>query len=182
MEIWNYHPLTGELLGPGAADPNPMEEGEWLVPAHATPVAPPERQDGHAVVFAGSSWANVPDHRGQVWWMADATDNTDPRVIAAIGDPTTFEPTLTKVEPLAPPAPPPPPIVVSPRQIRQAMNQLDLRAAVEAWVQAADQDTRDNWQYATEFVRGRNLVEVAAEGLGKTPEEVDLLFELAKSL
>lgn len=182
MEIWNYHPITGELLGPSVADPNPVEEGEWLVPAHATPVAPPERQDGHAVVFAGSSWANVPDHRGEVWWMADATDNTDPRAIAAIGDPTTFDPPLTNVEPAAPPAPPPPPIVVSARQIRLALNQLGLRAVVEGWVQAADQDTKDTWQFGTEFARAGSPVTDAAEAKGKTAEEVDALFEVAKSL
>jgi hypothetical protein len=89
---------------------------------------------------------------------------------------------LTNVQPPAPPAPPPPPIIVSPRQVRQALSLLELRASVEGWVQAADQDTKDNWQYATEFVRGSNLVEAAAEELGKTPEEVELLFELAKTL
>ncbi|WP_035676047.1 hypothetical protein [Bradyrhizobium liaoningense] len=69
------------------------------------------------------------------------------------------------------------------RRVRSGkLNLLGLRADVEAWVQAADQDTRDNWQYATEFVRNNNLVEVAAEELGKTPEEVDELFELAKTL
>lgn len=121
MEIWNYHPITGELLGPSVADPNPVEPGEWLVAAHATPVAPPARQDGRALVFAGSSWANVLDHRGETWWVADATDNTAPHVILAIGDPTTFDPPLTSVEPPAPPAPPPPPVVATPEQLFAAL-------------------------------------------------------------
>lgn len=118
MQIWHYHNATGELLGSSLADPNPMEAGEWLLPAFSTPVAPPERQDGHAVVFAGSSWANVPDHRDEVWWQADAEFNTEPVVIDRIGDPAAFEPPLTNVEPPAPPVVEPP-IAVSPRQIRQ---------------------------------------------------------------
>lgn len=182
MQIWNYHPITGELLGSSVADPNPVEPGEWIVPAHATPMAPPERQDGHAVVFAGSSWANLPDHRGETWWVADATDNTAPHVVAAIGDPAEFDPPLTGIEPPAPPAPPKPPIVVSARQIRLALNQIGLRAAVEGWVQAADQDTKDTWQFGTEFSRVNSPATDAAEAYGKTPAEIDALFELAESL
>ncbi|MGZ5988121.1 MAG: hypothetical protein ACXWLZ_03615 [Rhizomicrobium sp.] len=181
MQIWNYHPTTGELIGPSRADPNPVEEGEWLVPAHATPVAPPERQDGHAVVFAGSSWANVPDHRGETWWKADSEFNTEPVLIDFIGDPAEFDPPLTNVVPPAPPVVVPP-LVVSALQIRLALNQLGLRAAVEAYVVTADQDTKDSWQFATEFKHGNSMIEMAAEALGKTPAEVDALFELAKSL
>lgn len=180
MQIWNYHPVTKELVGSSEADEHPLVPGEWLQPAFSTHEAPPERRDGHAVVFA-NGWSNVPDHRGENWWLADATDNAKPQRVTEIGDPTTFDPPLTNAEPPAPPAIVLP-IVVSPRQIRQALNLLGLRASVEAWVQAADQDTRDNWQYATEFVRDNNLVEVAATDLGKTPEEVDELFALAKAL
>lgn len=142
MDIWNYHPITGELIGSGVADPNPEEPGNWLLPAHSTATAPPERQAGQAIVFAGSSWSIVLDHRGETWWQADATVNTAPMVVTAIGDPTTFAPPLTNVEPPAPPAPPPPPVEATPEQLFKAL----------------------------------------AASLGKTPEEVDALVALAKTL
>lgn len=181
MQIWNYHPVTGELLGPGTADANPIELGEWIVPAHATPVAPPTAQIGKAIVFAGSAWSHIPDHRGEVWWMADAEFNIDPRTIAALGDPAEFVPPLTSFSPPAPPVVVPP-IVVSALQIRLALTQQGLRNAVETYVNTASQDVRDSWQYGTEFPRTNGMIEAAALALGKTPAEVDSLFALAKTL
>lgn len=145
MDIWNYDRATGELIGQSVADPNPLEPGNWLLPAHSTATAPPERQAGQAIVFAGSSWSSAPDHRGETWWEADATVNTAPMVVTAIGDPTTFAPPLTNVEPPAPPAPPAPPpqpVEATPEQLFKAL----------------------------------------AASLGKTPEEVDALVALAKTL
>lgn len=179
MDIWNYHPTTGELIGPGVADPNPVELGEWLLPAHATPIEPPAPDEGHIAVFSGSGWSVEPNHRGETWWKADAADNTQPVMIDFIGDPSVRE--LTNVEPPAPPAVVPP-IVVSARQIRQALNVTSLRVQLEGWVQAADQDTKDNWQFALEFVQGQSLIDAAAEGLGWPSAEVDEVFAIAKSL
>lgn len=142
MDIWNYNPATGELIGQSVADPNPLVDGEWLLPAHSTPTAPPTHQAGQAVIFAGNSWSSTPDHRGETWWEADATVNTAPMIVAAIGDPTTFVPPLTNVEPPAPPAPPPQPVEATPEQLFKAL----------------------------------------AASLGKTPEEVDALVALAKTL
>jgi len=75
-----------------------------------------------------------------------------------------------------------PPIAVSPWQIRKALNQLDLRDAVEHAVAVADQTTQDAWQYATEFVRTDPLVVNVGLALGKSDAELDSLFELAASL
>lgn len=180
MQIWNYNPVTGELIGPGAADPNPMEVGEWLVPAYATPINPGEPQPGRAYRFTGSTWESLPDHRGETWWKADAEFNTEPVVIGGIGDP--IEHGLTNVEPPAPPEPAPPPLVVSARQIRMALTRIELRAAVEAYVASADQDTKDWWAFATEFQHGNAMIAAAAEALGKSPADVDALFDLAKTL
>lgn len=181
MQIWHYNPDTKELLGGGVADPCPVEEGAWLLPAFSTSAAPPELQAGQAAVFSGSGWSIVPDHRGETWWTADAKDNTAPHIVTAIGDPTGFDPPLTNVEPPAPPAVTRP-IVVSPRQIRQALSQLGLRLTVETWVQAADQDIKDNWQYAADFVQGRSLVDTALEDAGTVPGDIALVFEVAKTL
>ncbi|WP_454757006.1 phage tail assembly chaperone [Cupriavidus campinensis] len=75
MEIFNYHPLTGEFLGNGLADENPLDLEEPIVPGYATPVAAPvagARQvavyrtpAGHAPQnWAEGSWILVPDYRG----------------------------------------------------------------------------------------------------------------------
>jgi len=82
----------------------------------------------------------------------------------------------------APPAPVPPAPVVSAWQIRKALNQLDLRDAVEQAVAQADRETRDAWEYATEFKRDHPLVVSLGAALGKIPEELDALFALAVTL
>lgn len=175
MEIWNYHPTTFELLGPSAADPDPMTPGEWLIPAHATPNPPgPPLEEGRVYRFNGVSWEDVPDCRGQVWWRADAEFNTAPVLIDTIGDPVELE--LTNVEPPAPPVVQPP-ITISARQIRLGMTRLNLRVRFESYVATADQDVRDTWQYGTEFRRDEPFI---TEGLG--PLDADVLFELAKTL
>lgn len=79
-------------------------------------------------------------------------------------------------------APPTPVISVSPWQIRKALNQLELRDAVEQAVAAGDWTTQDAWQYATEFVRTDPLVVAIGYGLGKSDAELDALFELAAAL
>jgi hypothetical protein len=179
MQIWNYHPTTGELLGASVADPNPVEPGEWLIPAHATATPPSDPQAERVCRFKGGGWESVPDCRGQTWWKADAKDNTVPVQIDFIGDPEAWG--LTSTEPPAPPVVVPP-VVVSARQIRQALSVTALRVSVEGWVQAADQDTKDNWQFGAEFVQGHSLIDAAAEDLGWPLADVGELFTLAKSL
>ena len=70
-------------------------------------------------------------------------------------------------------------MVVSPWQLRRALNQLNLRDNVEAAVQAGDQDTQDGWDYASSFERLNPLVLSLAVGLGMTAEEMDDVFRLA---
>lgn len=176
MQIWNYRPTNGELIGAGLADPNPLEEGEWLVPAYATSINPGEPQPGRVYLFRGGSWESEPDHRGETWWKVGAEFNTEPLTINFIGEPTG----LTNVEP---PAPPVPVVVVlvSPRQIRLALTRQDWRVGVENYIAAGDQDERDTWQFASRFARD-GLVNTVLTSLGKTPEEIDALFEVAKKL
>lgn len=75
MEIFNYHPLTGEFMGMGVADPNPLDEENPIVPGFATAIAPPDAEAGRARVYRGpdlrppqnwqdGSWTLVPDYRG----------------------------------------------------------------------------------------------------------------------
>jgi len=56
MQIYHYHPATGEFLGEGVADQSPLEPGAYLVPAHATTTAPPTAMSGKVRVWRGE-WA-----------------------------------------------------------------------------------------------------------------------------
>lgn len=53
MQIYHYHPVTGEFLGEGVADESPLEPGAYLVPAHATATAPPTSMAGKVRVWRG---------------------------------------------------------------------------------------------------------------------------------
>lgn len=81
----------------------------------------------------------------------------------------------------APPAPAPS-ISVTPYQIREALNMLGLRAAVESAVAAGSQSLKDKWQFAQEFKRDNPTVIEIGLALGKTDAEMDALFQLAETL
>ncbi|MEK9724325.1 MAG: hypothetical protein VW405_12710 [Rhodospirillaceae bacterium] len=77
---------------------------------------------------------------------------------------------------------PVPAVTVTPRQIRLALTQTGLRAAVENYVAAASQDVKDSWEYSTVFERDHPLLVAAGHALGKTDAEIDALFALAVTL
>lgn len=81
-------------------------------------------------------------------------------------------------EPVAPvtPAPPAVPQVVTPLQARRAINAAGLRTAIEAAVAAADQNTKDAWEYATEIRRDNALIATMAAALNLTETDIDNLF------
>lgn len=70
MRIYNYDGITGAFVSEGAADPSPLEPGEWLIPAYATTAAPPDPIEGMERVFDGAGWVLRPDHRGEIWYTA----------------------------------------------------------------------------------------------------------------
>lgn len=70
----------------------------------------------------------------------------------------------------------------SPWQIREALNRQGLRDAVESAIANADQRTKDGWQFAKEFWPDNPLIASVAAGLGKSPEDVKALFDLAVKL
>ena len=74
------------------------------------------------------------------------------------------------------------PTSISPRQLRQALTAAGLRSAVETAIAAADQDTKDWYEFATQIERSHPMVNVMAGGLGVTQRQLDDLFTLAGRL
>ncbi len=68
------------------------------------------------------------------------------------------------------------PSSVTPRQIRRALTVAGLRETVEAAVAAADQGTKDDWEFANEVRRDWPALNQMATALGMTSEQVDALF------
>lgn len=63
--VYHYHPRTGVLTGSGFADDNPLDPGNWLIPAHATTDTPPDVPAGHVAMRLGSEWIVVRDRQSQ---------------------------------------------------------------------------------------------------------------------
>lgn len=75
-----------------------------------------------------------------------------------------------------------PPIIVSRRQIKQALTRANLRAQVEAAVAAGDQDLKDWWNEANQFEENHPTVIGMSQSLGVSGADLHDLFVLAKSL
>lgn len=71
---------------------------------------------------------------------------------------------------------------VTPLQIRRALLQQGLLDEVQAFVEAADLETRMAWEYAVQIDRGNALISAAAASIGATDADVDELFRLAATL
>ena len=67
MEIYNYVGGTGEYVGTSTASPDPLDVGQFLIPANATTTAPLSAREGYAVVLTGAEWAYVEDNRGTAY-------------------------------------------------------------------------------------------------------------------
>lgn len=72
MKIYNAHPVTGEFMGESLAEADPLEEGKWLIPAHAYLDEPPLPGENQAVIRKGESWDFVEDFRGTSYYMNGA--------------------------------------------------------------------------------------------------------------
>lgn len=80
--IYNFHSDTCEYLSEGIADPSPLEDGVWLIPACATTVKPPPTAEHEVSIFDGVSWSIRPDWRNvALYSVADGA----PVVIDEIG-------------------------------------------------------------------------------------------------
>lgn len=70
--VYNHHPDTRIYTGASQADESPLEPGVYLIPAHATTVAPPDVPEGHLARWRldDGMWEIVPDIHG-TWYDAD---------------------------------------------------------------------------------------------------------------
>lgn len=71
MKIYNYDSNTKEYIGESEARPDPLEEGKYLIPAHATTIEPIQKQENKAVIFNGESWELADDYRGKVLYKKE---------------------------------------------------------------------------------------------------------------
>ena len=75
----------------------------------------------------------------------------------------------------------PVPSKLTPRQFKQGLTRIGLRAAVEAAIVAADQDTKDWYFESTSFERANPVMNAMAEALGRTSADIDNLFRMMES-
>ncbi len=73
-------------------------------------------------------------------------------------------------------------IIVSPRQIRQALTQVGLRDSVESIIGVSEQNLKDWWEYATQFESDHPQVIAMGQALSQSEEQIRTLFELARGL
>lgn len=75
MNAYKYS-QTGEFLYEIQCQESPREPGQFLIPANATTVAPPEEQAGKARVWNGSLWEYVTDNRGKTMYSVTNSRHT----------------------------------------------------------------------------------------------------------
>ena len=187
MQISHFDPVTGEYLGQGMADPDPMREGRFLLPAHSTIVPAPETGLRESAIFdqATKAWNVVPDFRTTV--LYSTVDGTLVQV-AGLGPqpPSTTE--IPRPSPVhvwsgadwevdpALEAAARVPASVTPLQARRALLAAGLLDAVEAAIEGADPETKLAWQYATAVERQSPFTLTLAAALNLTDAQVDDLF------
>lgn len=66
-KIYNYHGVTGEFIGESIADADPLEQGNWLIPANAALDSAPSANKGCAVRRSEFGWEQVEDNRGPIY-------------------------------------------------------------------------------------------------------------------
>jgi hypothetical protein len=158
MIVYQKNP-DGLYLGPVEADQSPLEPGVWLIPGGCVEVAPPEIPEGMLAVWQSDQWSLLPvpsDDEG--------------------------------------PDEPPPPDPVVPAYVRKLALVRALRMVgldgdpdnpVKAWpviraaIEAADEDTREDWTLAVEIPRDDPALDAIAGALDVPAGVLDEVFILA---
>ena len=78
MLVYNYDKITKEFLNTSHANIDILESEKqgkevYILPAHATFKAPPQKQEGYTSCFSSQkdNWEKVEDHRGQIVYNKD---------------------------------------------------------------------------------------------------------------
>lgn len=95
MNIYNYNSETKEFISQNSADSDPLNKGEFLIPANATIIKPGIKPgENQAIVFDEENkvWKTVHDFRGSEYW----TDDGEHHVIPALNETVPDEALFTK--------------------------------------------------------------------------------------
>ena len=71
---------------------------------------------------------------------------------------------------------------LTPRQARLALNHFGLRESVETAIASADQNTKDEWEFANEILRNWQALIDMSTVIGITSEQLDELFRYGAKL
>jgi len=87
MNIYNYSSDTGEYFtnsdgSISQAMENPVREGDFIMPAFSTTIAPPKTGSNEVAIFDGEAWSISDDFRGVKYYL----DDEEPKEIENIGD------------------------------------------------------------------------------------------------
>jgi hypothetical protein len=169
MQVYNYHPETNVLIGSSAADESPLEKGVFLVPAHATEIAPPEQQEGFVLRFVSGAWGYSPVEEPE----QPPTEEPVPYVPPEISDRQFFhtlalDGLITEAEALT------------------AVKTGDAPAAFEALIASLPESERFSARMllegATVFRRDHPLTNAFGTMYGMTSEQIDDLWRRASML
>lgn len=71
----------------------------------------------------------------------------------------------------------------TPWQIRKALNNQNLRATIEAYVEnSSGYDIKDGWKYATEFISNDHFLITAGLAVGMSAVQIKELIQYASTL
>ena len=70
MKEYIFDRTTGEFIRKQEAHIDPLESRKlgrdvYLLSANGTTIQPPEKLDGYAVIWNGTEWEQIEDHRGE---------------------------------------------------------------------------------------------------------------------
>lgn len=77
MKEYIFNRTTGEFIREQEAHIDPLESKKqgrdiYLISANGTTTPPPEKEDGYAVIWNGTAWEKIEDHRGEIVWKSYA--------------------------------------------------------------------------------------------------------------
>ena len=75
MKEYLFDRMTGEFIREQEACIDPLESRKlerdvWMISANGTTTPPPEQKDGYVVIWNGSAWEQIEDHRGTIVWKS----------------------------------------------------------------------------------------------------------------